>query len=98
MPEVGVYPGQEINAFATGPTRNSSLVAVSEGLLNGMNRDEIEGVLAHEVAHIANGDMVTMTLIQGVVNAFVMFFARIAAFFVQQFLQGDEEEGSGGVG
>jgi heat shock protein HtpX len=79
MPEVGVYDSPEVNAFATGPSRKRSLVAVSSGLLRGMRRDEVEGVLAHEVAHIQNGDMVTMTLIQGVVNAFVMFFARIIA-------------------
>lgn len=95
MPEVGVYPGQELNAFATGPSKNNSMVAVSEGLLMHMTRDEVEGVLGHEVAHIANGDMVTMTLIQGVVNAFVMFFARIAAYAVQQFLRSDDEEGEG---
>ena len=95
MPEVGIYPGQELNAFATGPSKSNSLVAVSEGLLRHMTRDEVEGVLGHEVAHIANGDMVTMTLIQGVINAFVMFFARIAAFAVDQFLRGDEEEGQG---
>ena len=93
MPEVGVYPSNDLNAFATGPSKNNSLVAVSTGLLNSMNRDELDGVLAHEVAHIANGDMVTMTLIQGVVNAFVMFFARIAAFAVSQLLRGDDEEG-----
>ena len=80
MPEVGIYDSPEINAFATGPTRSRSLVAVSTGLLGSMNKDELEGVLAHEVAHIANGDMVTMTLVQGVVNAFVMFLARIIAF------------------
>jgi heat shock protein HtpX len=79
MPEVGIYESPEVNAFATGPSKNRSLVAVSTGLLRGMRRDEVEGVLAHEVSHIANGDMVTMTLIQGVVNAFVMFFARIIA-------------------
>ena len=79
MPEVGIYDSPEVNAFATGPSRNRSLVAVSSGLLRGMRREEVEGVLAHEVSHIANGDMVTMTLIQGVVNAFVMFFARIIA-------------------
>jgi heat shock protein HtpX len=96
MPEVGIYPGQELNAFATGATKNSSLVAVSEGLLRHMDRDEVEGVLGHEIAHIANGDMVTMTLIQGVVNAFVMYIARMAAFAVSQFLRGnDEEEGQG---
>ncbi len=79
MPEVGYYESPEVNAFATGPSRKRSLVAVSTGLLRTMRRDEVEGVLAHEVAHIQNGDMVTMTLIQGVVNAFVMFFARIIA-------------------
>lgn len=96
MPDVGIYPGMELNAFATGPSRNNSLVAVSQGLLQRMDRDEVEGVLAHEVAHIANGDMVTMTLIQGVVNAFVMYFARVAAFAVSQVLRGDDErEGEG---
>lgn len=79
MPEVGFYESPEVNAFATGPSKSRSLVAVSTGLLRTMSRDEVEGVLAHEVAHIANGDMVTMTLIQGVVNAFVMFFARVIA-------------------
>jgi heat shock protein HtpX len=79
MPEVGIYDSAEINAFATGPSKNRSLVAVSTGLLHSLNDEEVEGVLAHEVAHIANGDMVTMTLLQGVVNAFVMFFARLAA-------------------
>jgi heat shock protein HtpX len=79
MPEVGFYESPEVNAFATGPSKNRSLVAVSSGLLRTMTRDEVEGVLAHEMAHIANGDMVTMTLIQGVVNAFVMFFARVIA-------------------
>lgn len=78
-PEVGIYESPDPNAFATGPTRNNSLVAVSTGLLRNMSREEVEGVLAHEVAHIANGDMVTMTLIQGVVNAFVMFLSRIIA-------------------
>lgn len=97
MPEVGIYSSPEVNAFATGPSKSNSLVAVSEGLLDNMSREEVEGVLAHEVAHIANGDMVTMTLVQGVVNAFVMFFARIAAFAVQQFLRGDDEE-SGATG
>jgi len=79
MPEVGVYESAEPNAFATGPSRSRALVAVSTGLFNTMTRDEIEGVLGHEITHIVNGDMVTMTLIQGVVNAFVMFFARILA-------------------
>jgi heat shock protein HtpX len=79
MPEVGVYPSPEVNAFATGPSKSRSLVGVSEGLLRTMRPQEIEGVLAHEVAHIANGDMVTMTLLQGVINAFVIFFARLIA-------------------
>ena len=80
MPEVGIYDSPEVNAFATGPSKSRSLVAVSSGLLRSMRRDEVEGVLAHEVAHIANGDMVTMTLLQGIVNAFVMFLARIIAY------------------
>ncbi|MCK5882611.1 MAG: protease HtpX [Bacteriovoracaceae bacterium] len=95
MPEVAIYNSPEVNAFATGPSKSNSLVAVSTGLMNSMTKEEVEGVLAHEVAHIANGDMVTMTLVQGVVNAFVMFFARIAAFAVSQFLRGDDEEGEG---
>ncbi|MGE3610631.1 MAG: protease HtpX [Bacteriovoracaceae bacterium] len=91
MPEVAVYQSPEVNAFATGPSKNNSLVAVSTGLLNQMNTEEVEGVLAHEVAHIANGDMVTMALIQGVVNAFVMFFARVAAFALSQALAGNRD-------
>lgn len=91
MPEVGVYQSREVNAFATGPSKNNALVAVSTGLLSQMNSEEVEGVLAHEVAHVANGDMVTMALIQGVVNAFVMFFARIAAFALQNALSGDRD-------
>lgn len=86
MPEVGIYDSDEVNAFATGPTKARSLVAVSSGLLSVMNKQEADGVLGHEVAHIANGDMVTMTLVQGVVNAFVMFFARIIAWTVSQFV------------
>lgn len=82
MPEVGIYESVDINAFATGPSKRSSLVAVSTGLLQRMNDKEVDGVLAHEVAHIANGDMVTMTLIQGIVNAFAMFFSRILASLV----------------
>lgn len=84
MPEVGMYDSPEVNAFATGPTRNRALVAVSSGLLNRMNKEQVEGVLGHEIAHVANGDMVTMTLVQGVVNAFVMFFARVIAFALSQ--------------
>jgi heat shock protein HtpX len=84
MPEVGYYESPEVNAFATGPSRSKSLVAVSSGLLQTMRQEEIEGVLAHEIAHIQNGDMVTMTLIQGVVNAFVLFLARVIGFVVRQ--------------
>ena len=86
MPEVGYYESAEVNAFATGPSQRRSLVAVSSGLLGSMTREEAEGVLAHEVTHIQNGDMVTMTLIQGVVNAFVMFFSRIIANIVRQMV------------
>lgn len=82
MPEVAIYDSPEINAFATGPSKNNSLVAVSTGLLQRMTREEVEGVIGHEVAHIANGDMVTMTLIQGIVNAFVLFFSRIVSSII----------------
>jgi len=84
MPEVAIFESPEVNAFATGMTKNSSLVAVSSGLLNAMNRDEAEAVLAHEVSHIANGDMVTLTLIQGVVNTFVMFLSRVIGYVVDK--------------
>lgn len=90
MPEVGVYESPEVNAFATGPTRSRALVAVSTGLLRSMTKEEIEGVLGHEIAHVANGDMVTMTLIQGVINAFVMFLARIIAFAISQRGRNDD--------
>ncbi len=93
MPEVGVYDSPEVNAFATGPSRNRALVAVSTGLLRRMNREELEGVLGHEISHVANGDMVTMTLVQGVINVFVMFFARVIAFAVVQFLRRDDDRG-----
>jgi heat shock protein HtpX len=92
MPEVGIYESPDMNAFATGPTKSRSLVAVSTGLLHNMNPREVRGVLAHEVAHIANGDMVTMTLLQGVINAFVMFLARIIAYGASQFFRSDEDE------
>ncbi len=95
MPEVAIYNSPDVNAFATGPSKNNSLVAVSTGLLERMNEDETEGVLAHEVAHIANGDMVTMALIQGVVNAFVMFLARIAVFAIDQATRRDNDDGRG---
>jgi heat shock protein HtpX len=95
MPEVAVYEG-EPNAFATGAFKNSALVAVSTGLLQGMDRDEVEAVLGHEVAHIANGDMVTLTLIQGVVNTFVVFLARVVGFFVDKMLlRGNDDRGPG---
>lgn len=94
MPEVGIYESPEVNAFATGPTKRRALVAVSRGLLRRMGQKEIEGVLAHEISHITNGDMVTMTLIQGIVNAFVMFLARILASVVSGF--GRNREGNGG--
>ncbi len=84
MPQVGIYESPEINAFATGPTKSRALVAVSSGLLRRMSREEVEGVLGHEIAHVANGDMVTMTLLQGVINAFVMFLARVIAFALSQ--------------
>lgn len=95
MPEVGIYESPELNAFATGPTKSRALVAVSTGLLNRMSTDEIQGVLGHEVTHIANGDMVTMTLLQGVVNAFVMFLARILAFAAATALRGDRDDRRG---
>ncbi|OFZ82323.1 MAG: zinc metalloprotease HtpX [Bdellovibrionales bacterium RIFOXYD1_FULL_53_11] len=95
MPEVGIYDSPEVNAFATGPTKSRALVAVSTGLLHRMKQDEIEGVLGHEIAHIANGDMVTMTLLQGVVNAFVMFLARVIAFAITMAGRGDREERGG---
>ena len=95
MPEVAVYDG-EPNAFATGAFKNSSLVAVSTGLLASMNHEEIEAVLGHEIAHVANGDMVTLTLIQGVVNTFVVFLARVVGFFVDSMLRrGDSDRGPG---
>lgn len=96
MPEVAVYDG-EPNAFATGAFKNEALVAVSTGLLMNMTRDEVEAVLGHEVAHIANGDMVTMTLIQGVTNTFVVFLSRVVGFMVDRALSRNDEQG-GGIG
>jgi heat shock protein HtpX len=97
MPEVGIYPSEEVNAFATGPSKSRSLVAVSSGLLKSMRPEEVEGVLAHEVTHIANGDMVTMTLLQGVINAFVMFLARIIAYAVVRGTSDSRSRGGGGL-
>ena len=98
MPEVGIYEG-EPNAFATGAFKNSALVAVSTGLLQGMPREEVEAVIGHEVAHIAHGDMVTMTLIQGVMNTFVVFLSRVIGYAVDSFLRkGDSESSGPGIG
>ncbi len=97
MPEVAIYDAPEINAFATGANRNNALVAVSMGLLRSMDRDEAEAVLAHEVSHVANGDMVTMALLQGVLNTFVIVLARLVGRVVDGFLNPDREEG-GGIG
>jgi heat shock protein HtpX len=91
MPEVAIFPSNQPNAFATGANRNNALVAVSTGLLQHMNRNEVEAVLGHEIGHVANGDMVTLTLIQGVVNTFVMFFARIVGNFVDRVVLKNEE-------
>jgi heat shock protein HtpX len=97
MPEVGIFEG-EPNAFATGAFKNSALVAVSTGLLQSMNHEEIEAVIAHEVAHIANGDMVTMTLIQGVMNTFVVFLSRVIGYAVDSFLRRNSEDSGPGIG
>ncbi|MBY0555492.1 protease HtpX [bacterium] len=95
MPEVGYYQSADVNAFATGPSKSRSLVAVSSGLMNSMNDAEIEGVLAHEIAHIVNGDMVTLTLIQGIVNAFAMFFAQIITMAVMNAIRGKDDDRRG---
>ncbi|MBI6547882.1 protease HtpX [Xenorhabdus lircayensis] len=92
MPQVAIYDALDINAFATGARRNASLVAVSTGLLNNMSRDEAEAVIAHEISHIANGDMVTMTLLQGIVNTFVIFISRIIAQAAASFLSSNDNE------
>ena len=98
MPEVAIYDSPEINAFATGANRDNALVAVSTGLLRSMNRDEAEAVLAHEVSHVANGDMVTLTLIQGVVNTFVVFLSRVIGFVVDRALSGNRDQEYQGPG
>jgi len=97
MPEVAIYEGAP-NAFATGARRNAALVAVSTGLMKGMNRDEVEAVLGHEVAHVANGDMVTLTLIQGVLNTFVFFLSRVIGFLVDSAMSGDNKRRGRGAG
>ena len=91
LPEIGIYDSPEVNAFATGPSKSRSLLAVSTGLLQKMDDRAVEGVLGHEISHIANGDMVTMTLVQGVVNTFVIFTARIIAMVIDNFLRGDDD-------
>lgn len=98
MPEVAIYEAPEINAFATGANRNKALVAVSTGLLRAMSRDEAEAVLAHEVSHIANGDMITMALIQGVLNTFVIVLARLVGRVVDGLLSGNRSDNGGGMG
>ena len=99
MPEVGIFPSPESNAFATGWNKNASLVAVSQGLLDRFSQREARAVIGHEIGHVANGDMVTLSLIQGVINTFVMFFARIIGYAVDSFLRRGEEENSGpGIG
>jgi heat shock protein HtpX len=98
MPEVAVYQGPEMNAFATGASKNASLVAVSTGLLQSMDRRQVDAVLGHEISHIANGDMVTLTLIQGVLNTFVFFLARVIGSIVDGAMRGDREGGGGGMG
>ena len=98
MPEVAIYDAPEINAFATGANRNNALVAVSTGLLRAMHRDEAEAVLGHEISHVANGDMVTMALIQGVLNTFVIVLSRVVGRVIDGFLSGNRDEGGGGIG
>lgn len=99
MPEVYIYQSPEVNAFATGPSRNNALVAVSTGLIESMTDEEVDGVLAHEVSHIANGDMVTMTLVQGIVNTFVMFISYVVTQLVMNAMRGDDDERRGsGIG
>ncbi|MFC6440195.1 protease HtpX [Bowmanella sp. JS7-9] len=95
MPEVAMYQSPDMNAFATGANRNDALVAVSTGLLDNMSRDEVEAVLAHEVSHIANGDMVTMTLLQGIINTFVIFAARLIAGAINNATRGNNNSGEG---
>jgi heat shock protein HtpX len=92
MPEVGIYDSPEVNAFATGPSKKRSLVAVSTGLFRSMGRQEVEGVLAHEISHVANGDMVTMALIQGVVNAFVLYLAHVVAMIARSALSSRDDD------
>jgi heat shock protein HtpX len=96
LPEVGIYESNDVNAFATGPSKSRALVAVSTGLLQRMGSREVAGVLGHEVTHIANGDMVTMTLIQGIINSFVLFLSRVLAFVISQAMRSRDDRDSGG--
>src|SRR3546814_6120340 len=100
MPEVAIFEAAEPNAFATGMNRDNALVAVSTGLLHAMSQDEVEAVLGHEMSHVANGDMVTLTLIQGVLNTFVMFLARVVGYAIDQavFRRGSDEQRGPGIG
>jgi heat shock protein HtpX len=98
LPEVGIYKSDEVNAFATGPTKSRALVAVSTGLLQRMGSQEVAGVLGHEITHIANGDMVTMTLIQGIINSFVLFLSHVLAFVISQAMRSRDDRDSGGGG
>lgn len=95
MPDVGIYQANELNAFATGPSKNNALVAVSSGLLSSMNREEIAAVLGHEISHVANGDMVTMTLVQGIINSFALFFSRIIAYAISFALSRHDDQSEG---
>ena len=97
MPEVAIYDSPDVNAFATGANKNNALIAVSTGLLRSMSKSEAEAVLAHEISHVANGDMVTLTLIQGVVNTFVFFFSRIIGNFVDRVILKNEDDGVFGI-
>jgi len=98
MPEVAIYDAPEPNAFATGARRDKALVAVSTGLLNSMDRNEVEAVLGHEISHVANGDMVTLTLLQGVLNTFVIFLARVVGYFIDQATRREGDRGGVGFG
>lgn len=96
LPEVGIYQSDELNAFATGPSKSRALVAVSSGLLERMNSEQVAGVLGHEITHVSNGDMVTMTLIQGIINAFVLFLSRVLAFVLSQAMRSRDDRDTGG--
>src|SRR5262249_13442199 len=96
LPEIGLYESPEVNAFATGPSRSSALLAISTGLLRRMDDRAIDGVLGHEISHIVNGDMVTMTLLQGVANTFVIFLSRVLVFAIDQAMRSRDDDNRGG--